>query len=192
MKVARKLWFHAVLAYTLAGLLSATAVGAMLGWVGRWLGGGSEATPMFLTLTLLSLMLAAREMGWISFRLPEQRLQTEKVWAHEFGFVGAAVMWGLHIGLGFATRITYGGFWVLVAAILALGDAAYGAMLMGTYWLGRVLSVWVAPTMLCVACGEPTQMFQELLANRSLYHRIQAVGLVWSAGLGLLMALGLV
>ncbi len=146
---------------------------------------------MVWVLPLFSLVLTAREVGWIQFPLPERRLQTERVWAHSFGFVAAAAMWGFHIGLGFATRITYGGFWVVVVAILGLGHVKYGALLMATYWLGRALSVLAAPAILPAGGVELTRMVQELLEHRSLYRRMQYVGLVWSTVVGLMMALGL-
>jgi hypothetical protein len=107
------------LAYTLAGSLSSTLVGAALGSVGAWLQLDRFRPPLLLGIALLAFALAAREWGWIKFPLPERKQQTEKVWADEFGFVGASALWGFHIGLTFTTRVTYGGVWALAAASLA-------------------------------------------------------------------------
>jgi len=183
-----KLWFRSVLAYTVAGCVSATLVGFMLGAIGGGLGGGASRGVAFYLIGFLSLVLAAREWGWIGFRLPERKLQTEKVWVHEFGFVTASVMWGLHIGLGFATRITYGGFWVLVAVALALGDAVYGAELMLAYWLGRTLPVWIAPALL-ESGSDAVELSETVFGHRLVYHRIVGGALVWSAVLMVWLAL---
>ena len=129
----------------------------------------------------LALVLAAREWGWIRFELPERKRQTEKGWAHEFGFVTASAMWGFHIGIGFTTYMTHGGFWVLVAMALAVGEPTYGAVLMLVYWLGRAMSVWMSPT---ISSGDnPEALVEAILANRSMYH--------WSVGFALLRSAAL-
>lgn len=182
-----KLWFRSVLAYTVAGCVSAVLVGAVLGAVGRGLGGPAGGAAFYL-IGFLSLVLAAREWGWIGFRLPERKLQTEKVWVHEFGFVTASAMWGLHIGLGFATRVTYGGFWVLVAVALALGDPVYGAVLMLVYWLGRTLPVWVAPALL-ESGSDAVELSEVIYDHRQVYHRVVGGALLWTAVAIVLLAL---
>jgi len=156
--------------------------------VGRGLGIAHAAGATFYFISFVALLLAAREWGWIRFPLPELKRQTEKFWAHEFGFVMASAMWGLHIGLGFATRITFGGFWILAAIALALGDPTYGAMLMLTYWLGRALPVWVGPALL-MWTSDTSMLPEEICRHCSVYHRIAGLTLVWSGGVAVLLAL---
>jgi len=182
-----KLWFRSVFAYTVAGAISSTIVGLALGAVGRVIGLSSTGGIGLYLVALLSLILAAREWGWIKFRLPERKLQTEKVWAHQFGFVIASAMWGLHIGLGFATRVTYGGFWVLVAGILALGDPRFGAILMLSYWIGRALPLWLVPVL--VSSQEILDLSEAVFDHGFVYHRLAGIGLVWSAGVTILLAM---
>lgn len=161
-------------------------VGLVLGAIGKVIGFSGAAGIGLYLAALLSLILAAREWGWIKFRLPERKLQTEKVWAHDFGFVMASAMWGLHIGLGFATRVTYGGFWVLVAAILALGNPRFGAIVMLSYWLGRALPLWLAP--LFLSSDEVGNLSESIFDHRLVYHRVAGITLAWSAGLIVLLA----
>jgi len=163
-------------------------VGMLLGAIGRGAGVASAGSTAFYLIALLASLLAAREWGWIAFRLPERKCQTEKVWAHEFGFVFASAMWGIHIGLGFATRVTYGGFWVIVALALALGNPAFGALLMLLYWLGRAMPLWVAPA-LTRSGPDPTELPEMILADRLVFHRLVGSGLVGSAATALLLAL---
>jgi hypothetical protein len=171
---------QSALAYTVAGLLSATLVGFVLGALGRLLGSGRVSLLALYGLALLALLLAAREWGWIMFPLPERSRQTEKFWVHNFGFRWASAMWGLHIGLGFATRVTYGGFWVLVCVAVAFGDPRYGAVLMMVYWLGRALSVWLSPTFVR-QLPDTTTPSELVLADGLVYRRVVGIGLGWSA-----------
>jgi len=162
--------------------VSAVFTGFLLGVFGRLLGIGQVSSVTLYGLALLALLLAAREWGWIRFPLPERKQQTEKTWAHNFGFVWASAMWGLHIGFAFATRVTYGGFWVVVFVAVVFGDPRYGAELMVVYWLGRALPVWVSP-MFVRHLPQTTDLMQLILADGSVYHRIVGIGLVWSAAM---------
>jgi len=173
-------WLRSVIAYTIAGCGSAVLVGMVLAGVGRLLIVRSAVNVALCLIALIALVLAAREWGWITFRIPECRRQTQKIWAHEFGFVMASAMWGLHIGLGLATRITYGGFWVVVAIAVAAGDLSYGALLMTMYWFGRVLPLWIAPT-LVKDSQALIRLPEAMLENRPLFHRLVGFALMWSA-----------
>jgi cytochrome c biogenesis protein CcdA len=174
-KVAHHYWIRSVIAYTVAGTISASLVGGLLAWA------GSKLCPSGVCWVVipLALILAARERGWIRFRLPERNRQTEKVWAHEFGFVTASAMWGFHIGLGFTTYVKYGGFWVLTVMAFGTGKPGYGALLMLTYWLGRAMPVWVMPF---ISHGIQTaELMRAISANRSLYKQSEAFALFGSA-----------
>lgn len=182
-----KVWIRSVIAYTLAGSLSATSVGFVLGSIGSVVPWQGTRAIGFYFIGLLGLLLAAREWGWINFNLPERKLQTEKTWVHSFGFVTASFMWGLHIGLGFATRITYGGFWVLVAVAVVLGDPFYGAILMLAYWIGRALPVWIAPSFM-KSDAQAADLPEKIFAEGQVYHRVVGVALAWSVVVIVLLA----
>jgi hypothetical protein len=191
-KVARdwRTWLSAVALYTLAGLGVSAGIGAALGWLGRSLGLAPGRTGVLAASLLLALVLAARELGLVRFRLPERPLQTEKVWIHQFGARGAAFLWGLHLSLGFFTRINYGGFWLLSLLAVGLGDPLLGALLVGGHWLGKTLPVWVAP----LVYRDPSDG-RELMAvwrsETALYTRLQGVGLLAAAAvLGFWLAAG--
>lgn len=145
---------------------------------------------MLVVVALLAFGLAAREWGWISFPIPERKRQTEKVWAHDFGFVGASALWGFHIGLTFMTRITYGGVFVLMAMSLVLADPTYGAIVMCTYWVGRTLPVWLAPR-LNWSGPNSSQMPSDIRDMNWLYNRLSGFALLWSGAIAVLLALEL-
>jgi len=167
--------------------VSAATAGALLAVLGRWLMGPLPEGSRFFLVVVFSLLLAARELGWVAFPLPERRRQTEKVWAHDFGFRGAAIMWGAHIGIGFSTWVNYGGFWAIVTAIAAVGHTGFGAALLGSYWLGRALPVWFSPWIFPAMRALPLRNLQ---SQQLLYRRMNAVGLAWSAGIALLIMPG--
>jgi hypothetical protein len=179
VKVARdwRTWGSAVSLYTLTGLGVTLAVGAGLGELGR-VAGLAERPALVLAICLaIALTLAARELGIVRFRLPERPLQTEKVWMHKFGPLGAATMWGLHLSLGFFTRVNYGGFWLLTVLTLGLASPRMGALLMGGHWVGKALSVWLAPLALRTS-ADGSEVVGIWDTDPRHYRRVQALGLV--------------
>jgi cytochrome c biogenesis protein CcdA len=176
VKVARTHWIRAALLYTFAGSSSALITGTLLGLVGSSL----RANRACWLIIPVALILAARDLEWLHFEIPERKCQTEKVWAHEFGFVTASAMWGFHLGFGFNTYIRYGGFWVLALTALAMGNAKYGALLLLVYWVGRVMPVWTMP--IIWRTQDVSEMANAILATRHMYNKSDALGLIWSAG----------
>ena len=191
-KVARdwKTWFSAVALYTLAGLGVSLAVGAGIGRLRQAAGLAPAGRGALVAGLVLALVLAAREWGLVRFRLPERPLQTEKVWMHQFGALGAATLWGLHLSLGFFTRINYGGFWLLTLLAFGLGDPLLGALLVGGHWLGKTLPVWVAP-LVYRDPNDGSELLRVWRSETTLYVRLQGLGLlaaaaalgVWLAGM---------
>jgi cytochrome c biogenesis protein CcdA len=178
------LWRRCVVAYIAAGSVSAIVIGLLLGEIGRvfteYHGRDHHLLVKLYIVSVLSLLLAAREWGWINFRLPEARRQSEKAWAHRFGFVTASAMWGFHIGLGFATRINFGGFWVLVVLALAMANPCYGAVLILLYWWGRALPVWIGPKFVA-SVNEAAEFPTYVLSSDRFYHRVAGLVLAWLA-----------
>jgi cytochrome c biogenesis protein CcdA len=152
----------------------------VLGLLGRLLGFRIAGVAWPFALSFVAVILATRELELSSFELPEFKRQTEKFWAHEYGFFFASVMWGLHVGLGFATRMNYGGYWLLVVFTLASSDPIYGALLMVSYWLGRALPVWIAPVVTKTESLQE-QLAKSIIVNPSVYHRLVGLTLVWVA-----------
>lgn len=181
MQVAqdRRRWVRAVLAYTFGGLASAILVGAVLGTSGRIVGTPRDASILWF-IAVVSLLCAAREARWLTFDVPQRHVQTEPRWAMEFGIVPGAAMWGFHIGLGVATRVSFSGFWVVVLTILVLREPLHGALLMSTYWLGRAMPVVIAPLGLAAANGHVRpERLQELYGRKDIWRRMQVSGLLW-------------
>jgi hypothetical protein len=167
------LWVRAISAYTACGTVTALATGAILGCLGILV-----VTPFahyfHVPVVLLSSLLLARELGWLSFSLPQVRLQTNKMWANEFGMVSGAAMWGAHIGFGVATVVKHGGFFLVICLILLLGPGQ-GSLLMATYWLGRTLPLWIAPVFVD---PRSKSIVQDVLRNEDPFRHAAIVGML--------------
>lgn len=127
----------------------------------------------------VGLIAIAREVGWLSFPLPELRRQTEGVWAKLFSGTVAATLWGFDLGLVFTARLTFSGVWLLVAVAMLVGEPAFGSALFVLYWLGRALSVWIAPLLMPDADATPW-VLDVIYRHYRLFQRIHVLGLVWS------------
>lgn len=172
-----RLWLKAAATYTIAGVVTAASVGAVLGIVGmivRALIGHDEY--LLAAVAALAIVLSAREMGLVSFGLPQFPRQTQKMWAIHFGFVTGAAMWGAHIGLGVATVIKHGGLYVVAASALLLGPLA-GAALMAAFWLGRTLPIWAAPALSSDHANGGT-LLDSVITPWKAYRHCSAIGLL--------------
>jgi hypothetical protein len=133
------------------------------------------------------LLLCARDLGWIDFRIPMRHRQTEKSWANQFGFQAASIMWGFDIGTGLSTWVNYGGLWAIIGVMLADGSMKYGAIVMGSYWFGRALSLWLVPWVSAPRWSDSVVLVKKVMSQNSMYRRISVVGLVYTAVIELLI-----
>ena len=178
----RQRWLAGVGVYAVSGLAGAIGVGMLVGHVAAKL--RVFGSSVFFTGLLIasSLMFYARTVGLLHFAIPQYSRQTEKVWAHEFSIITAAAMWGLHIGVAFLTRISYGGLWILVLAILSIGDEPFAAGVMLTYWFGRVLPLFFAPILW--DRGDIRLLLDDAIMAAQSYRRAHGAALIWTALLG--------
>lgn len=183
------LWLKAVSAYTVGGLVTGACAGALLGTLGQvvLLNRSYVLYGASMLIAALALVLAAREFNLVRFRLPQVYRQTQKIWAVEYGVVTASAMWGSHIGLGFATVVQHGGFFVLVLFAGVLGPVK-GALVMAAYWFGRTLPLWFARALSLDQCNAP-ELMRLLLVDRAVYRYAAAAGLVCTGLIALKLAM---
>ena len=154
-------------------------VGALLGSAGALLLPFEMGWLSIVVMLTVAVIAAAREFGWISFSLPQFKRQTDGTWAMSFRGILATVLWGFDLGLIFTTWLTFSGVWMLATVAVLAKDPVFGAALFSLYWLGRALSVWIAPTLLQDANSAP-QFLDEVMKQRRLFQQIHAWGLIWS------------
>lgn len=146
--IYRPAYVSSLLAYTAGALLSGTIVGGLLGAVGSYLSEMISERGAWLLLSAVGLAFASREFELLRFPVPQWPRQTNKVWGNRFGFTAAAWSWGVDLGSGLTTIVTYSGYWILVLAAVLKGDVVYGAVILAMFALGRVSSVVIVPHML--------------------------------------------
>jgi hypothetical protein len=171
-------WLRAAAIYTAGGAASSSLVGMGLGAVGHFLRPYYPERALWGTLSITALILALRDMNLLTFALFQRRCQAPHVWFHQFDFGSALFMWGFHIGAGFVTFIVFSGFYIAVFAAIVTGNLALGAATMLAYWLGRALSVWVAPPL---TDSWPIQTIMLRGADTTLFRTMSFVGLLWCA-----------
>jgi len=164
-----------VISYSVAGFVSAAFVGYALGYLSWPLRSAVSFSVRACALLIVLILLTARELDILAFEHPTRQRTSAGQWCQEFGYISAATMWGFDIGLGFTTWIAFGGFWLLVCAIVTFGNGYFGALTMSAYWLGRILSTWLAPTMVC---GATQEAIKSILADGTFHRRLHTVGLL--------------
>lgn len=179
MAQAKRKWFVTVTVYTFAGAVSSMSVGAGLGLMGDLLIPIYIGRSALIVAIAIGVLALTRELQWIALPLPQAPRQTRRVWGMIFPRSMAAMLWGVDLGLIFTTWLTFSGAWLLAAVAILTGDVMFGASLFGLYWLGRALSVWVAPLLLSDA-ATTSQLLTDITGQRRMFRQIQIVGLVWS------------
>jgi hypothetical protein len=172
-------WLANVAAYTLAGAATSALVGAALGALGLLVLRGPLQVPAMLAAVGIAFLAAARELGIVSFKLP-QLARSTRAWWGRFGPISSAFFWGLDLGLLFTTRFTFSGIWFLVVLGVAVQSPLLGVTLFLVYWAGRAASVWIAPLLLEDANAAP-DVLDVVRARYRLFQQIHVAALVWAA-----------
>src|SRR5437773_2378534 len=136
-------WLGSVAAYTFGATVSAAALGAALGGVGRLLGAPWGAAGLW-ALAVVAAVFAVRELFGVPIPLPNLHRQVPDWWRTFFSPPVAALLYGLGLGIGFLTYISFGTLVAVAAAAAVSGSALTGALLVGAFGLARGLSVLVA------------------------------------------------
>ncbi len=177
----------AVLTYTLGGMLSSLLVGVVAGVIGLTLVGSTAIVPVSVAIALF-LVAATWEAGFIRARLPQPRRQTRSWWSKQFPLPVASAMWGVEIGLTFTTWLTYAGSAALLCSAALLGDVKIGVIMLGAFWLGRAVPVWIAP-MLIADVRDVDKLVEAVRDSRRDFARIHLLGVV-ACAVALVVLLG--
>lgn len=180
VRSARTRWLVGLALYTIAGSLTGGLVGAALGKLGEILLPNGHATAK-LAVILLALGLAlCRELNWVSWPLPDAKKQTRPDLARRVSFPVAAAVWGLHLGLVYATWLTVPGPLVLGLIAIASRSPGFAASLFVFHWIGRTLPVWSAPLLLKDSTSPPV-LIKVVHTQHHLLRALHLLGLVCAA-----------
>jgi hypothetical protein len=138
----RSSYWVTVTLHTFAATAGAAALGLALGLAGMALGAPWGAIGAG-ALTLTGALYALREAFGLPVPIPDRHRQVPDWWRSFFSPPGTAFLYGLGLGVGFLTFLTYGTFVAVAAAALVSGDPLLGVVLCAPFGLARGLSVTV-------------------------------------------------
>lgn len=189
-------WFLSASLYTLACLGTAMLLGTILGALGHLLGMEVHSAAIDTAfpylgawlIGLLSLAYAVSDVGLLRMPRPTLAQAVPITWWRRWKPYGAALAYGAALGLGITTWIPFGAFYVLCIWCVLKGDAAYGALLMGTYGAVRALVLFPVSWRLNSQHTPITEWCASPLFNQWRAQQIQAVALIMFGTLVLMSA----
>ena len=171
----RRRYVSAVAIHTVGASLSATALGVLLGGAGAALG-LEWNTAGVAVIALIAVVYAGREaFGW-PVPLPQLRRQVPEWWRTFFSPKTAAALYGLGLGAGFFTYLSFGTFAAVAAAAVTSGDPLVGAVLCAPFGAARGLAV-------AVSVNPASVEWIEAAALTRLPRAVNAAALVWLTGI---------
>lgn len=185
----RRSWLVNVTAFTVAGAATSLLAGAALGYLGMSLGLGHIGAPGIAVVFAVSTLAAVRELGWSAIPLPQFPRQTAGIWAKRTGPTWAAILWGIDLGFFGTTWLTFAGAWLVPVLALFAGSPAFGAGVFVAHWMGRALSVWLAPVMM-PAGADTLRLLDALTHSRRATRLAHVVALAWTCAVLLALAVG--
>lgn len=139
-----------------AGLLFFGFLGqALVGVAGYRLGMASLVVGFSVWLILATLgVVRERRLG------PSR--QTHPAWVRTIGRERAAFLWGIDLGSGLTTIVTYPGFWLLPMVVALSGDPLLGMISFGLYSMARSAPVVLGPLLAPGGPGATLRLSQPL------------------------------
>jgi hypothetical protein len=171
-------WLWSILLFGLGAVSAAALVGLVLG-AALPAGGGTAA----LAVAAFAAAEAAAELGVVRLPVPQVRRQVPERWRERYPQPLTALLYGLGLGLGFATYLPVATLIVVAAGVAALAGPLSGAAVLAGFGIGRTLVLAVATVR--VRSYEQAGFRVERLARLGAGGRLKRVNAV---ALGLLAA----
>lgn len=133
----------AVALHALGATSAAGGFGAMLGLIGMLLGAPWRGWGLGL-LAAVAGIYAVGETASLTIPIPARRRQVPSWWRTFFSLPVAAFLYGLGLGIGFLTYLSFGTLVAVSFAALVAGSPALGAALVAPFGLARALAVGAA------------------------------------------------
>jgi hypothetical protein len=160
----RPAYWLSVGAHLLGATAAASVVGLLLGAVGALLGAPWGAAGSG-AVAGAGVLYALHALVGLPVPRPQRRRQVPDWWRTFFSPVTSSCLYGVGLGIGFLTFLSYGTFAVVALVALAAGNPLVGAALCAPFGAARGLSV-----LLGSACVEAED-------GADIADRIQALGM---------------
>jgi hypothetical protein len=184
----RRYW-SALALHVLGATISGALFGALLALVGSVLG-APWGTGGLVAIVVVSSLYAARELFGAPVPLPDLDRQVPDWWRTFYSPNVAALLYGLGLGVGFFTFLTFGTYAAVATGALVSGDALTGAVLLGAFGFIRSVAVVIGafphgehepetwPSEVADCLGEPTTRRAAGLVNAALLVAVAATAIV--------------
>jgi hypothetical protein len=186
----RRRWTVTVLAYVSSGTLTSGIVGVLLATAGAFLVPANLRTVALGVVLLLACVAAAGDLGLIPWRLPQANLQTRQAWGYKYRPLVAATLWGLGLGLTFATVYTFSGVWLVLTLPIAMGKPILGVLVLVSHWLGRATPI-IFGRLLLTDAGRTEEVLDGIASARPVFRTTNVFGIgLMILSVALLLAAG--
>jgi hypothetical protein len=170
--------------HTLGATLSAAVLGALLGAAGA-LTGAPWGRGGLIALAVVAMLYAVREAFRLPLPLLDRRRQVPEWWRTFYSHTTAAFLYGVGLGAGFFTYLSYGTYVAVSAAAFISGRPLVGALLSAPFGLARGLSVIAGRD---GADGEVVDRLERTAKGSSV--RLANAGVLAALGLAAILSLG--
>jgi hypothetical protein len=138
----------------------------------------------------VSVVYAAREAFGLPITVPCRRRQVPQWWRNFFSPPVAALLYGLGLGVGYVTYLTYGTYIAVTVSALASGDPGLGALLLVPFGLARGISVLLASRSSSFAAAATVVDRLQAVGQTRVPRMVNAAALVALAGAAVAVAAG--
>lgn len=129
--------------HVLGATVAAAAFGAVLGGLGALAGAPWNAAGV-VVIVIAAAIYSAREAFALPLPTFDRKQQVPEWWRTFYSRPVASFLYGVGLGVGFATYLTFGTFVVVALAAFVSGHAGMGALLSGAFGAARSLAVALA------------------------------------------------
>jgi hypothetical protein len=133
----------ALLLHILAATLAAGLVGAFAGGLGMLLG-APWGTAGLLVVAAVAALYSFRELSGVPIPVPDRHKQVPLWWRTFYSPEVSGILYGLGIGVGYLTYLSFGTYFAVTIGAVASGDILLGAALTAPFGFGRGISVALA------------------------------------------------
>lgn len=173
--------FYCQLALYSAALVVASATAfASFALLGHFLSLGGT-TAVWIALGIVLIIYSGHEVGMLQLPVPTSRFVLPREWMR-FPTSFGPVVYGLSMGLGFATRAPYAAYHAVVLATVLGGSVASGVATGLAFAFGRLMAPYAALIAIQAGFAHPVRLNGWIKTHRPLARLLSAAALAMLAG----------